>query len=125
MDIKQFDNGQMEVYKYLLDILIPEKKAFEIVKNYEFSIYNSFEDYVIECIESCGGKLPDFVRLDLVQMWRESFLAYESYDLMDAGEDFEDRPETWDTASPLYIQWEDQFYETINNSRFLEVYGLY
>ena len=124
MDTKHFDDEQMEVYKYLLDICIPEKKSFEVVNNYEFEIFDSFEDCVTSYIENCGCKLPDFVRLDLVQMWRESFVAHEYYNLLDAGEDFQDRPETWDTANPLYIQWEYQFYETINNSRFLEVYGL-
>lgn len=112
----------MEVYKYLLSIRIENKKAFEIANNCEFTIFDSFEDCVNYYIENCGCNLPEFVQLDWVQMWRESFMDKEQYALLDARKDFEYCPDTWDTANPLYIQWEYQFYETINVSRFLEVY---
>ena len=79
MDTKHFDDEHMEVYKYLLDICIPEKKSFEVVNNYEFEIFDSFEDCVTSYIENCGCKLPDFVRLDLVQMWRESMSITTSW----------------------------------------------
>ena len=122
MDTKHFDNEQKEIYKYLLSIRIENKKAFDVANNYEFTIYDSFEDFVNYHIENYGCKLPEFVRLDWVQMWRESFMSEEQYALLDAREDFEPCPDTWDTASHLYILWEEQFYETINVSRFLEVY---
>ena len=122
IDLSSFDNRQLDVYKYLVDIRIGDKKAYEIASNYEFVIYDSFEDFVNYHIENCGCKLPEFVRLDLIQMWRESFMSDEQYALLDARKDFKPCPDTWDTANPLYIQWEDQFYENINVSRFLEVY---
>lgn len=123
MNLENLDNEQKEVYNYLVDVMdYYEDKAYDIVNNYEFTIYNSFEDYVDYNIENYGCKLPEFVRLDLIQMWRESFMSDEQYALLDARKDFKPCPDTWDTASPLYIQWEDQFYENINVSRFLEVY---
>lgn len=122
MDLETLNSEQLEVYKYLIDGICTKEKAYNIVNNYEFSIYNSFEDCVNSYIENCGCTLPEFVRLDLVQMWRESFVHSDNYVLLDARKDFEYYPDTWDTSNPLYIQWEDQFYETINVSRFLEVY---
>ena len=123
MDLKTLDSEQLEVYTYLVDVVDYDKdKAYDIANNYEFSIYNSFEDYVNYNIENYGCKLPEFVRLDYVQMWRESFANDDSFTLLDAKDDFQYCPDNWDTASPLYIQWEAQFYDTINVSRFLEVY---
>lgn len=123
MNLENLDNEQKEVYNYLVDVMdYYEDKAYDIVNNYEFTIYNSFEDYVDYNIENYGCKLPEFVRLDYVQMWREFFANDDSFTLLDARDDFQYCPDTWDTASPLYIQWEDQFYENINVSRFLEVY---
>ena len=122
MDLETLDSEQLEVYNYLVDGICTKAKAFEIANNYEFSIYNSFEDCVNSYIENCDCKLPEFVRLDLVQMWRESFVSSDCYVLLDARDDFEYYPDTWDATNPLYIQWEDHFYETINVSRFLEVY---
>lgn len=123
MDITaKLDTEQKEVYSYLVDGICTKEKAFEIVNNYEFSIYDSFYDFVKYHIEICGCNLPEFVQLDWVQMWREAFVNNECYALLDARDDFEEYPDTWDTANPLYIQWEDQFYENINVSRFLEVY---
>ena len=122
MDLKTLDSEQLEVYNYLIDVICTKEKAFEIVNDYEFSIYDSFYDFVEYHIENCGCKLPEFVQLDYVQTWRESFANSDNYVLLDARDDFEYCPDTWDTASPLYIQWEDSFFETINVSRFLEVY---
>ena len=123
MDLKTLDNEQLEVYTYLVDVVDYDKdKAYDVVNNYEFSIYNSFEDCVNSYIENCGCKLPEFVQLDWVQMWRESFANSDNYVLLNARDDFEYYPDTWDTVNPLYIQWEDSFFETINVSRFLEVY---
>ena len=122
MDLKTLDSEQLEVYNYLIDGIYTKEKAFEIVNDYEFSIHDSFYDFVEYHIENCGCKLPEFVQLDYVQTWRESFANSDNYVLLDARDDFEYCPDTWDTASPLYIQWEDSFFETINVSRFLEVY---
>lgn len=122
MDLKTLDSEQLEVYNYLIDGICTKEKAFEIVNDYEFSIHDSFYDFVEHHIEICGCNLPTFVQLDYVQMWRESFANSDNYVLLDARDDFKPCPDTWDTANPLYIQWEDQFYENINVSRFLDVY---
>lgn len=123
MDLKTLDSEQLEVYNYLVDGICTKDKAFEIVNNYEFSIYDSFYDFVKYNIESCGCNFPEFVQIDWVQTWRELFCNSDNYVLLDNKKDFEYYPDTWDTANPLYIQWEKQFYETINVSRFLEVYN--
>ena len=122
INLKNLDSEQLEVYNYLVDGICTNDKAFEIANNHEFSIYDSFYDFVEDSIESRGCNLPEFVQIDLTQTWRELFCNSDNYVLLDAKKDFEYHPDTWDTASPLYIEWENQFYETINVSRFLEAY---
>lgn len=123
MDLKTLDSEQLEVYNYLVDVVgFDEDYAYGIVSNYEYSLYDDFEDFVYEAVEINGGIVPEFIRFDYASIWLHTFAYHkETYFFID-NENFNNRPDCLYKSEPEYKTWEFDFHKTMKKSRFLEVH---
>lgn len=123
MDFEKLDTEQKEVYSCLVDSIgYDEDEAYEIVSEYEYSLHDSFEDFIYNYIESNGWNIPDFIEFDFVGMWLHTFAQYYSqYNFIDHP-NFKRRPNCFYKDDPEFKHWEFYFLDIIKDSRFLEVH---
>lgn len=69
-ELKEIISTWDENQKRATHILLNEGEALEdiidLIDNYDFTIYDNLEDYILEMLESTGTKIPTWVCIDVV-----------------------------------------------------------
>lgn len=64
--IKNWDCNQIRATHILLESGEVLDEVIEMINDYAFTFYDNLEEYILESLESAGGEVPTWVRIDVV-----------------------------------------------------------
>ena len=94
----EWTSEQKHIYNYLVSQYMSEEKAFEIVEDENYIIFDSFEEVLQDYANQEGIHIPEWLSINKVETWDNELHQY--YTMIDAG----------------------SFYWQIENSRFIQIY---
>lgn len=94
----EWTSEQKDIYNYLIFQYWDEEKAFQVVEDENYIIFDSFEEVLEDYANQEGIHIPEWLSINKIETWDNELHQY--YSMIDPG----------------------SFYWQIENSRFAQVY---
>lgn len=119
MDLKTLDSEQLEVYNYLVDTVgYDEDYAYGIVSEYEYRLYDDFEEYVDDRLFQVDCELPVWINIDYLGTFKSMCMYSDCRNFY-----FKNNPDF--SSRDLYEkEGLKEFENLFKFSKFVEIWGL-